>query len=55
MEIQYVLDPYAFAAYKVSCITKWQGGMSNLLSNACREAKETPTVTLSMKYFFNTC
>lgn len=41
MDIQYILDPYACAAYIVSYISKGQRGMSNLLSNACKEAKES--------------
>lgn len=41
MDIQFILDPYACAAYIVSYISKGQRGMSNLLSNACREAKES--------------
>lgn len=41
MDIQYILDPYACAAYIVSYIFKGQRGMSNLLSNACRKAKES--------------
>ena len=41
MDIQYILDPYACAAYIVSYISKGQRGMSNLLSNACEEAKRT--------------
>lgn len=41
MDIQYILDPNACAAYIVSYISKGQRGMSNLLSNACREAKES--------------
>lgn len=39
MDIQYILDPYACAAYIVSYISKGQRGMSNLLSTACRESK----------------
>ena len=39
MDIQYVLDVYACAMYIVSYITKGQRGMSELLRNACEEAK----------------
>lgn len=39
LDIQYILDPYACAAYIVSYISKGQRGMSNLLYNACKEAK----------------
>ena len=39
MDIQFVLDPCACAMYMVSYITKSQRGMSNLLSNAVREAR----------------
>jgi len=38
MDIQFVLDPYACAAYIVSYISKGQRGMSNLLHKACEEA-----------------
>lgn len=41
MDLQYILDPYACAAYIVSCISKGQRGMSNLLRRACEEAKES--------------
>lgn len=40
MDIQYILDPYACAAYIVSYISKGQRGMSKLLRHACEEAKE---------------
>ena len=39
MDIQYVLDVYACAMYIVSYISKAQRGMSELLRNACEEAK----------------
>lgn len=41
MDIQYILDPYACAAYIVSYISKGQRGMSDLLSSACKEAKSS--------------
>lgn len=41
MDLQYILDPYACAAYIVSYISKGQRGMSNLLRRACEEAKES--------------
>jgi hypothetical protein len=40
MDIQFVLDVYACAMYIVSYISKAQKGMSDLLHNACAEAKE---------------
>lgn len=40
MDIQYILDPYACAAYIVSYMSKGQRGMSNLLRQACEEASE---------------
>ena len=40
MDIQFVLDPYAYAVYILSYITKGQRGMSKLLRKACEEAKE---------------
>jgi hypothetical protein len=40
MDIQFVLDVYACAIYIVSYISKAQKGMSDLLRNACAEAKE---------------
>ena len=39
MDIQYVLDAYACAAYIVSYISKGQRGMSNLLHEACEEVR----------------
>ena len=39
MDIQFVLDVYACAMYIVSYISKAQGGMSELLRNACEEAR----------------
>jgi cobalamin biosynthesis protein CobT len=39
MDIQYVLDPYAYAVYILSYITKGQRGMSKLLEKASEEAK----------------
>ena len=40
MDIQFVLDPYAYAVYILSYITKGQRRMSKLLRKACEEAKE---------------
>ena len=40
MDIQFVLDVYACAMYIVSCISKAQKGMSQLLQRACDEARE---------------
>ena len=40
-DIQYVLDAYACAMYIVAYISKAQRGMSLLLDQACREARET--------------
>ena len=39
MDIQFVLDPYACAAYIVSYMTKGQRGMSRLLHEACEEVR----------------
>lgn len=39
MDIQFVLDPYACVSYIVSYISKGQRGLSNLLYQACKEAK----------------
>ena len=39
-DLQYILDPYACATYIVSYISKSQRGMSVLLDQACKEAKE---------------
>ena len=38
-DIQFVLDPYTCAAYITDYITKTQKGMSTLLYNACKEAR----------------
>ena len=40
MDIQYVLDVYACAVYIVNYISKAQKGMSELLRQACTEARE---------------
>ena len=40
MDIQYVLDVYACTMYIVSCFSKAQKEMSELLRKACAEAKE---------------
>ena len=39
-DIQFVLDPYACAVYITDYISKSQKGMSTLLHNACKEARE---------------
>ena len=39
MDIQFVFDVYACAMYIVSYISKSQKGMSELLQNACGEAR----------------
>lgn len=39
MDIQYVMDPYACVSYIASYLTKGQRGLSNLLYQACQEAK----------------
>lgn len=38
--VQFILDPYSCASYIVSYISKGQRGMSNLMYNAVKEAKE---------------
>lgn len=40
MEIQFILDPYACVSYIVLYISKGQRGLSNILSEACKEAKQ---------------
>ena len=40
MDIQYILDVYACAVYIVNYISKGQKGMSDLLREACAEAKK---------------
>lgn len=40
LDVQYILDGYACAAYIVSYISKSQRGMSNLLHEACEEARK---------------
>ncbi|XP_060571280.1 uncharacterized protein LOC132729522 [Ruditapes philippinarum] len=40
MDIQYVLDAYSCVSYIVSYISKGQRGLSNLLRDACNEARE---------------
>lgn len=40
MDIQYILDPYSCVSYIVSYIAKGQRGLSNLLRDACDEARE---------------
>jgi hypothetical protein len=40
MDLQFILDAYACVMYIVSYISKAQRGMSNLLYNATKEAKE---------------
>ena len=41
MDIQFILDPFACAAYIVSYISKGQRGMSNLLNEACRASRKS--------------
>ena len=40
MDLQYIVDPYACAMYIVSYVAKSQRGMSNLMYNAAKEARE---------------
>ena len=40
MDIQFVVDVYAFAVYMVTYISKAQKGMSELLRQGCAEANE---------------
>ena len=40
MDIQYVLDVYAYAVYIANYISKGQKGMSELLREACHEARQ---------------
>ena len=40
MDIQFVLDPYACVSYIVSYISKGQRGLSNLLHEACSQARK---------------
>lgn len=40
IDVQFILDAYACAAYIVSYISKSQRGMSNLLHDACEEARK---------------
>lgn len=39
-DVQYIMDAYACAMYIVAYISKSQKGMSQLLHNACKEAKQ---------------
>ena len=39
-DVQYIMDPYACAMYVVAYMSKSQKGMSQLLDQACKEAKE---------------
>lgn len=39
IDVQFIIDAYACAAYVVSYISKSQRGMSNLMHEACKEAK----------------
>lgn len=41
MDIQFILDPYACVSYIVSYISKGQRGLSNLLHQACKEARSS--------------
>ena len=50
MDIQFVLDVYACAMYIVSYISKAQKGMSELLRNACAEARKcNSTITQQVR------
>lgn len=40
IDVQFILDAYACAAYIVSYISKSQRGMSNLMYEACKEARQ---------------
>lgn len=40
IDVQFILDGYACASYLVSYVSKSQKGMSNLLHDACEEAKK---------------
>lgn len=40
IDVQFILDAYACAAYIVSYISKSQRGMSNLMFEACKEARQ---------------
>ena len=40
IDVQYILDAYACAAYIASYISKGQSGMSNLMMEACNEAQD---------------
>jgi len=40
MDIQFILDVYACASYITSYVAKSERGMSELLRNACQEAKQ---------------
>lgn len=40
IDVQFILDAYACAAYVVSYISKSQRGMSNLMYEACKEARQ---------------
>jgi hypothetical protein len=40
MDIQFILNVYACAAYVASYVAKSENGMSELLRNACREVKQ---------------
>lgn len=54
MDIQYVLDVYAGAVYLVNYISKGHKGMSELLREACAEARKgnnTIKQQLSQRYW----
>lgn len=40
IDVQFILDGYACASYLVSYVSKSQKGMSNLLHDACEEARK---------------
>lgn len=49
MDIQFVLDVYAYAMYIVSYISTAQKGMSELLRNACAEARKCNSTTKQVR------
>ena len=49
MDIQYVLDVYAYAKYIVSCICKAQKGMNELRCEAVEQDKEANTTNLKQQ------
>lgn len=56
MDIQFILDPYACVSYIVSYISKGQRGLSNLLSEACKEVKQKDSdIRQQVKRIGNQC